>query len=130
VAAFWIAAFLSARDVIYRPIPVLLLGAAFLLIGLGTDFFGLLLTRPARRLGNISYGVYLLQGAVFAGASSFAWIRVLDLGSPLGHWAVSLLEAVVLVVLATLTHRFIERPGIDLGRKIVSGNHSGAGAAS
>jgi peptidoglycan/LPS O-acetylase OafA/YrhL len=105
---------------IFRPIPELLLGAAFLLIESGANLFGLLSTYPARRLGNISYGIYLLQGAVFAGASSFNFIRAFDLGSPLGHWTVSLLEAIALVVLATITHRFIERPGIDLGRRLVS----------
>jgi peptidoglycan/LPS O-acetylase OafA/YrhL len=113
-------AFYQAKTM-YEPIPALLLGLAFVLIGCGTDLFGLLATRPARRLGNISYGIYLLQGAVFAGASSFRWVRTLDLSSPLGHWTVSLLEAVALLVLATLAHRFIERPGIDLGRRQLAG---------
>jgi peptidoglycan/LPS O-acetylase OafA/YrhL len=48
-------------------------------------------------------------------------MRTLDLSSPIGHWTVSLIEAVALLSLATLTHRFIERPGIDLGRRLVSG---------
>jgi peptidoglycan/LPS O-acetylase OafA/YrhL len=108
----------------FTPIPELLLGAAFLLIASGADLFGLLSTYPARRLGNISFGIYLLQGAVFAGASSFSFIRALDLSSPIGHWTVSLIEAIALVALATLTHRFVERPAIDLGRRLVSGPFS------
>ena len=108
----------------FTPIPELLLGAAFLLIESGADLFGLLSTYPARRLGNISFGIYLLQGAVFAGASSFSFIRALDLSSPIGHWTVSLIEAIALVALATLTHRFVERPAIDLGRRLVSGPFS------
>jgi peptidoglycan/LPS O-acetylase OafA/YrhL len=119
-AIFWLATILVARDVVFRPVPVLCLGAFFLLIGLGTDLFGLLRTRPARRLGNISYGIYLLQGAVFAAASSFAPVRALALQSPLGHWAVALVEGIALVVLATLTHRLIERPGIELGRRLAA----------
>jgi peptidoglycan/LPS O-acetylase OafA/YrhL len=118
--ACWIGAMVVARDVIFRPIPVLLLGGAFLLVALGANLFGLLESGPARRLGNISFGIYLLQGAVFAGISSFARIRDLDLRSPLGHWTVSLIEAIALVVLATCTHAFIERPGIDLGRRLVA----------
>ncbi len=117
--ALIVVAFLVTQN-IFRPLPELLLGAAFLLIGCGTDLFGLLSTFPARRLGNISFGIYLLQGAVFAGASSFSFMRSLDLSSPIGHWTVSLIEAVALVSLATLTHRFIERTGIDLGRRLVS----------
>jgi peptidoglycan/LPS O-acetylase OafA/YrhL len=119
VIAVLIAAFFAA-DNIFRPAPELFLGAAFLLIGCGTNLFGLLSSYPATRLGNISYGIYLLQGAVFAGASSLSFVRFLDLSSPIGHWSVSLLESIALVVLAALAHRFIERPGIDLGRRLVS----------
>ena len=117
-AVLWVAAIAVARNMIFEPLPVLLLGGMFLLICLGTDLFGILRSRPARRLGNISFGIYLLQGAVFAGASSFQWVRAVDLRSPLGHWAVSMMEAIALVLLATLTHAFIERPGIDLGRRL------------
>jgi len=116
VIALAASAFVTEKTV-FAPIPVLLLGVAFLLIGYGADLFGLLTTTSARRLGNVSYGIYLLQGAIFAGASSFPWVHTLDLSSPLGHWAVSLLEAMALLALATLAHRFIERPGIDLGRR-------------
>ncbi len=119
--ACWIGAVAGARDVVFRPIPVLLLGIAFLIVALGTDLFGILESRPARRLGNISFGIYLLQGVVFAGISSFGGIRALDLRSPLGHWTVSLIEAIALVVLATCTHALIERPGIDLGRRLLAG---------
>jgi peptidoglycan/LPS O-acetylase OafA/YrhL len=107
----------SAR---YSALPVLVLGAAFLLIGSGADVFGILRTGPAKRLGNISYGIYLLQGPVFAAASAFETVRALDVGSPIGHWTVAMLEAIVLVSLATCTHRFIERPGIDLGRRLAN----------
>jgi peptidoglycan/LPS O-acetylase OafA/YrhL len=119
VVAFLILAFTAATDLIFRPLPILLLGVAFLLIAVGADLFGLLSTRPARRLGNISYGIYLLQGAVFAGASSIEMIRKFDLHSPFGHWVVTALEGIALVSFATLTHRFIERPGIDLGRRLL-----------
>jgi peptidoglycan/LPS O-acetylase OafA/YrhL len=119
VILYLVLAFI-ASPIPFRPIPALLLGIAFLFIACGTDVFGFLTTRPARRLGNISYGIYLLQGAVFTGASLFGSLRALDLGSPIGHWTVSLLEAIVLLALATLTHRFVERPAIDLGRRLVS----------
>jgi peptidoglycan/LPS O-acetylase OafA/YrhL len=103
----------------YRPMPVLLFGSVFVLIILGTDLFGLLTARPSTRLGNISYGIYLLQGPVFAAVSSFGFIRALDLRSPLGHVAVTMLEALLLIALATCTHVWIERPGIALGKRLV-----------
>ena len=100
--------------------PILILGGAFLLIASGADLFGLLRTRPARRLGNVSYGIYLLQGPILAVAAAIGSVRNLDLRSPLGHWTVTLLEAVALVSLATCTHVWIERPGIDLGRRLLA----------
>jgi peptidoglycan/LPS O-acetylase OafA/YrhL len=105
---------------VYRVLPVVILGAAFLLIASGADLFGLLATRPAMRLGNISYGIYLLQGPVLAAASAIGSVRALDLYSPQGHWCVTFFEAMALVTLATCTHVWIERPGIDLGRHLLS----------
>jgi peptidoglycan/LPS O-acetylase OafA/YrhL len=101
------------------PVPVLIFGTAFVLITLGSDLFGLLSARPSRRLGNISYGIYLLQGPVFAAVSSFSFIRALDMRSPLGHVAVTMLEALALIAFATCTHVWIERPGIALGRLLL-----------
>jgi peptidoglycan/LPS O-acetylase OafA/YrhL len=110
---------LATAPTAYLPLPVLIFGTAFVLITLGSDLFGLLSARPSRRLGNISYGIYLLQGPVFAVVSSFSVIRALDMRSPLGHVAVTLLEALVLIAFATCTHVWIERPGIALGRLLL-----------
>lgn len=124
LASFAVVAFFCLTFVycprVYLPLSVVLLGAAFLLITLGASLFGLLTSYPARRLGNISYGIYLLQGPVFAVFVAARPIRTLDLYSPLGHFLVSIMEGFALVVLATLAHRFIERPAIDLGRRVVS----------
>jgi peptidoglycan/LPS O-acetylase OafA/YrhL len=115
VAALFVWTFLNPPS-----FPIIILGEAFLLIACGADLFGLLRWGPARRLGNISYGIYLLQGPVLALGASIAIVRDLDLRSPLGHWAVTLIEATALVSLATCTHIWIERPGIDLGRRLLS----------
>jgi peptidoglycan/LPS O-acetylase OafA/YrhL len=104
----------------YAPLPVLLLGAAFFLIANGTSLFGLLTTRAARRLGNVSFGIYLLQIFILAGAFAVPAARSAALASPLGHWTVGAIAAVVLVAVATATHALIERPGVDLGRKLLS----------
>lgn len=96
----------------------MLLGGAFYLLSSGCSFFGLLTSRPARRLGNVSYGIYLLQGLVLTVVLSVHWARSTALRSPLGHWSVILLCAVLLVVVATVTHVGIERTGIDLGKRL------------
>lgn len=101
-----------------RAVPVLLLGFTFYLIVSGCTVFGLLTSRPARRLGDISYGVYLLQGLIFTIAFSSEHVRALALASPVRHWVVVLGCAVTLIAVATITHVLVERTGIDLGKRV------------
>ena len=103
-------------DGMYGVAPELLLGVGFLLIVSGATLFGLLLTRPARRLGDISYGIYLLQGPVLLLAFSFPALRVASAASPAVHWSLAAIAAAALTAFATLTHNLVERPGIQAGR--------------
>ncbi len=94
----------------------LLLGVAFYLVASGCSFFGLLTSRPARRLGDISYGTYLLQGlAIFLVLDS---VRTDAFRRPWVYWAGVSICALVLVAVATVTHAWIERPGIDFGKRL------------
>jgi peptidoglycan/LPS O-acetylase OafA/YrhL len=99
---------------------VLLLGIVFYLIISGTSVFGLLLTRPARRLGDISYGIYLLQGIVLYFVFSIEPVRALALTAPALHWGVILLCALLLLVFAAITHHLVELPGIRFGKVIAA----------
>ena len=103
-------------DGMFGVAPELLLGVGFLLIVSGATLFGLLLTRPARRLGDISYGIYLLQGPVLLLAFSFPALRVASAASPAVHWSLAAIAAAALTAFATLTHSLVERPGIRAGR--------------
>ena len=104
----------------YAAGPVLLLALAFYLIASGCTLFGLLLTRPAMRLGNISYGIYLLQGLVFAAVLRPAPVRAVFLASPFLHWTLAFVCAALLVGVATLAHAAVERPGIALGKRVTA----------
>jgi peptidoglycan/LPS O-acetylase OafA/YrhL len=110
--------FLTYDDVNNAAIPALFLGAAFYLIVSGCDFFGLLTAIPARRLGNVSYGVYLLQGLILMCLLSLPPVRRFFLASPLHHWATMMGAAIILLAVATVVHVFVEDPGIDLGRRL------------
>jgi peptidoglycan/LPS O-acetylase OafA/YrhL len=111
------AAFASC-DTAYAALPILLMGPAFYLIASGCTLFGLLTCRPARRLGEISYGIYLLQGLVLAVVLRPAPLRAIAVASPLGHWSLVCLASILLVVVATVAHHCIERPGIALGKRV------------
>lgn len=113
-----------AFDSTYTAGAAILLGLAFYLIASGCSFFGLLTTRAARRLGNASYGIYLLQGLVLTLAFSIAQARGIALASAIGHWSMVLSCAVVLVGISAAAHIGIERTGIALGRRLMTGRRS------
>lgn len=98
--------------------PIMLLGVAFFLIAQGCDVFGIMSCRAARRLGDISYGVYLLQGLVLWLIFSPSAVHAFALASPAQHWLAISGAAITLVAVAGVAHLGIERPGIALGRRI------------
>jgi peptidoglycan/LPS O-acetylase OafA/YrhL len=100
----------------YRATPVLLLGVIFYLIISGASVFGLLRTQAARRLGDVSYGIYLLQGLVLYFVFSIEPVRTFALGSPARHWAVICICVLLLTAIAAIVHHTIELPGIRLGK--------------
>jgi peptidoglycan/LPS O-acetylase OafA/YrhL len=106
-------------DTAYTVLPICMLGVAFFLIANGCSLFDLLNTRAARRLGNISYGLYLLQLLIIAGALALAPIRQFAVTTPLGYWLVTAATAAALVIIATACHALVERPGIDAGRRLL-----------
>ncbi len=117
VVAFLVAAF-ALFPTAYCVGAVIMLGIAFYLIASGCTVFGVLEARATRRLGDVSYGIYLLQGVVLTFMFSWSPVRELALSSPVGHWAATFAGAAVLVVFAMTVHVVIERPGIDFGRHL------------
>jgi peptidoglycan/LPS O-acetylase OafA/YrhL len=117
-AGFLIGLVFVAFNSAYTVGSIILLGGAFYFIASGSTLFGLLTSRPARRLGNVSYGIYLLQGLSFATVFMFASAKEAALGPPFGHWLIVLLCAVLLVSAATACHVLVERPGIALGKRL------------
>jgi peptidoglycan/LPS O-acetylase OafA/YrhL len=109
---------LTGFDGVYGVAPELMLGAGFLMIVSGTTVFGLLLTRPARRLGDVSYGIYLLQGPVLLLAFSLPGLKAASAASPAVHWSLVAVAGAALTVFAALTHSLVERPGIQAGRRV------------
>jgi peptidoglycan/LPS O-acetylase OafA/YrhL len=103
-------------DDVYSTLPILMLGVAFALVVFDATVFGLLLTRPAKRLGDISYSIYLLQGPVLFLLFAPPSVRSLVTESAWVHWTVVMLAMLALVMLSTITHALIERPGIQAGQ--------------
>ena len=62
--------------------------------------------------------MYLLQGLVLAAVLRGPFFRQRDLQSPIDHWLLSLLVAMVLIAVATAVHLWVESPGILLGKLV------------
>ncbi len=105
-------------DQAHSVVPLVLIGTVFLLIVSGCDCFGLLTLKASQRLGNISYGIYLLQGLVLNRVFAVAGLRHYALQSATHYWIVLTLSAIILVLAAALAHVLIERPGIALGQAL------------
>jgi peptidoglycan/LPS O-acetylase OafA/YrhL len=112
----------------HETFTALLLTLFFYLVCSGTSVFGLLTTVPARRLGNISYSLYLMQGLVLTLVFAIAPIRNLAMASPQGYWAIGIVCACVLLLGAALGYAFIERPGIALGKRLIRRRAATAGS--
>jgi peptidoglycan/LPS O-acetylase OafA/YrhL len=66
----------------------------------------------------MSFSIYLLQGLVMTSVFSLPPARRLALSSPIGHWAMMTLCAVILLVVSRMTFVYIERPGIRVGKAL------------
>jgi peptidoglycan/LPS O-acetylase OafA/YrhL len=80
---------------------------------------GLLVSRPAIRLGDVSYGIYLLQGLVLAAVFRSSFVRGVT-SSPVLNWSLTLIAGILLIAVATAGHVIVERPGIALGKYVSS----------
>ncbi|NNM54491.1 MAG: acyltransferase [Spirochaetales bacterium] len=97
----------------------LLMFLVFAPIAWGCSLGGLLKIRPIRLLGEISYSVYLLQGVVLYLAFTVLWPTFFVRPRSVEVVFASLLASgMVLILLSTLTFRFIEAPFIRWGKKV------------
>ena len=106
-------------------VQVLLLGALFCVISIGSTFGRILRAKPVRRLGEISYSVYLLHGLILTGVFSVDGVRAYALASIASYWLIIAICGLLLLLVATLSFILIERPGIRLG-KAVAGRFAAA----
>ena len=89
----------------------------FFIVASGNSLFGLLTCKAARKLGEISYSIYLLQG--FGLYFTFEGLTVFDhdaMKSPWVHWLLVDLCGVVLLGVSALSYKLIEYPALNKGK--------------
>lgn len=131
VAAVWLAASVDIGT--HGPVPehvFFALGFLPLLLGLRTWPAAALVNPATRFLGRISYSAYLLHFAVLEAASNSlkTFLEPEWQESGLAYALLGVLTLAGTVPLAWLAHRYVERPGIDLGAKLIRLRRAAAGA--
>jgi peptidoglycan/LPS O-acetylase OafA/YrhL len=118
IALLALAIAFTAFDRAFSLGPLLLISVCFVIVASGNSLFGALGLRSIRWLGEISYSTYLLHGFVI-------WVLVQQLPRMLHldareSWIflpLLALSTCLLIIISSLTYLYIEKPGINAGKK-------------
>ena len=98
----------------YGKVPLIFLVVAFCLIASGNNLFGVLSHPISLVLGEISYGIYLIQGLVLF--VYWKYIIGFDIAShagPFTYWLLQSLCVPLLITVSYLAFRYIEKPAMN-----------------
>lgn len=107
-----------AKPTLYMPPEKFLLLAAFFGIVSGADLFGLLTLKAVKRLGAISYSLYLTQGLIMFPAFHFMNGYVIKDNS-LSLFASLIFIFLLICAISSLTFHYIESPFINKRKYIL-----------
>jgi peptidoglycan/LPS O-acetylase OafA/YrhL len=111
VALGALAVVVTMYETAYAPQPLLLLSLSFALIANGTNLWGLLSHQISRSLGEVTYSIYLLHGPLLFLVLRFVvGFDALAQFTPMTYWGLIGVLAPALLVLAALSHRWLEMP--------------------
>lgn len=126
VALALLAWLYSSFDTAFDKWAIIGMAAVFIIVASGSSLFGILTTRPALRLGNLSYSIYLLHGLTL---TFVFWPNTRLSGwaieSARHYWATILLTTVAVVLASAAAYLLIEKPGMALGKRINNALKSG-----
>lgn len=102
----------------YGPLQAILLAGFFIPVSLGNSLFGLLKMKGAILLGEVSYSIYLLHGAVLYYVFTIFFPDFIKNHSFLEFLFIMPVMAVIVSLFSLLTFNIIESPMIAFGKKI------------
>lgn len=124
VLACLVVVVISSRTA-YGIIPLLLLSVVFALIACGNNIFGLLTIPVSRLLGELTYGMYLLQGMVLFVVFKFLiGFKAAAALTPLQYWLVILGCTPLLILISFITFKTIEAPAMSFVHPLSAWLHS------
>lgn len=115
----WVAMVYGGGNVRFIPHRELMsLGFGGVLIALSSFAFRPFVNRLTMHLGKISFSLYLLHGFVMIRLNELL-IRPLEVSPWVGALILMVGTALIAAPIANLTYRFIELPGISVGRRLI-----------
>lgn len=116
-----ISIFIFFHSILGVPQIIILL-FAFYLISNGSDLFGLLRLKGAKRLGNISYSLYLIHLTIIYVFLKIPYILNHSYKSENVFWIFVIPCSLFTIIIASLCYYWIEKEGIAVGKRILKGN--------
>lgn len=108
---------LDSEDLFHLNVQYCALIILFSLFVSGESIFGLLVSVSARKVGEISYSIYLMHGIVlFVLFSSFGESYLFKIGSDVLSLPIIL---IFIFIISSFTYLTIEKPSIALGKSII-----------
>lgn len=102
-----------------KPIPVLISTLFFIIIASGNSIFGILSNMISRKLGQITYSIYLIHGIVlFVVFRYLLGFKMAAKLTEIEHWGVIALCIFPIIFISQLTFKHIELPFINFRKKI------------
>ena len=99
-------------------IPILISFFILFIIANGNSFFGLLSNSFSRKLGQITYSIYLLHGIIlFTVFYFFIGFEKASKLSQIEHWSIIALTIFPVILLSQITYKYIELPSMNLKNK-------------
>ena len=101
-----------------KPIPVLISTLFFIIIASGNSIFGILSNMISRKLGQITYSIYLIHGIVlFVVFRYLLGFKMAAKLTEIEHWGVIALCIFPIIFISQLTFKHIELPFINFRKK-------------
>ncbi|KOX99419.1 acyltransferase family protein [Pseudomonas nunensis] len=120
IALIALAIAFTAYSRAFSLMPLLLLSVFFVIVASGHTLFGALKPRSIRWLGEISYSTYLLHGfLIWAMVQRLPHILPIDTRETWVFLPMMALCACLLIIISSLTFLYIEKPGINAGKKVL-----------
>jgi peptidoglycan/LPS O-acetylase OafA/YrhL len=114
----------------YTNQATVLLGISFFCVASGASAFGILTAAGTKRLGNISYSIYLLHGLIINLLMQFPRYNANLVFTTQRFWLVTLLTYACIIAVSIATYYVIERGGINLGRRVIQNLPANATSSS